>query len=515
MFMLLLLAQQIAMSRRSRRNILPNIVINPLLLLLVTQTSGDLRGFDRLDFEFDHEAISHHPNGPYIVAGVNSSELVIFPDPLPPSKAEERSDCPHLQPGISRWHDPSIWGRGGVPDAGTDFSLPPNTRVVLDQPTTRIFGIITIPESSELILGENSDGVNLDMTGMKVYGKLLAGSRTCRIETPVSLTLHGTRPLDAVPNTPPPHVKGIAVDGGVISLHGKRYFRTWTRLAQTVEPNTNTILLQHPVNWESGDQIVLVTTAMKDSKEWHQNEVLTIENVDNDSSNAVGAIILVRETIKYRHVANLGYQGEVALISRTLVVQGAADDSEPSDPDPLDCQGQSHWGYTGRPCADKDLTGFGGHVIVFNGGIGSIEGVRFYRMGQTNVLGRYPIHFHLLGSCTDCYVKDSSFLRSYYRCISIHVTNNVLVEENVAYDITGFCYYLEDGIEENNTLAFNLAAHIHVLGDPASGSSQRIPPVQASNTLSQPADVSASGFYCPNLNNWIVGNAASGVSVRY
>mmetsp|Transcript_4538 Transcript_4538/g.8387 ORF Transcript_4538/g.8387 Transcript_4538/m.8387 type:complete len:133 (+) Transcript_4538:2553-2951(+) len=77
------------------------------------------------------------------------------------------------------------------------------------------------------------------------------------------------------------------------------------------------------------------------------------------------------------------------------------------------------------------------------------------------------IHFHILGdNCPGCYFKDSSVHESYYRCISVHATNGITVSENVAYDVTGFCYYLEDGVEEDNTLSYNLAAHIHFIGSP-------------------------------------------------
>ena len=37
----------------------------------------------------------------------------------------------------------------------------------------------------------------------------------------------------------------------------------------------------------------------------------------------------------------------------------------------------------------QQLTGFGGHMIIANGGKGFVEGVELYKMGQTNVLGRY------------------------------------------------------------------------------------------------------------------------------
>ena len=67
---------------------------------------------------------------------------------------------------------------------------------------------------------------------------------------------------------------------------------------------------------------------------------------------------------------------------------------------------------------------------MHNGGKGYVEGLELHRMGQTNTLGRYPIHFHVLGDeCADCYFQDSSIHESYYRCISTHGTNNMTVGE--------------------------------------------------------------------------------------
>ena len=168
--------------------------------------------------------------------------------------------------------------------------------------------------------------------------------------------------------------------------------------------------------------------------------------------------------------------------------------------------------FTTQPCEDKELTGFGGHIVVRNGGKGYVEGTELYRMGQTNVLGRYPMHFHLLGECPECYLRDSSIHRSFFRCISIHGTNATTVTENVAYDVRGYCYYLEDGVEERNTISYNLAAHIHMIGPIPWGSGQTTDTFTESNRLTLPADVTASGFYITNVHNNIIGNAASGVS---
>ena len=455
------------------------------------------------------------PLGQYIPSGY--SERIVIPQPKVPNLSASRTNCPHLANGWLDWHSPTTWSNGVVPSSGA-VTLPANSRVLIQKTVVGQLGIITIPVTSSLIFGENANGIEIKVQGMDVKGSLIAGSSTCRIQTPITITLVGSRPVNPVVNRPPETYKGISVTG-TLSLHGKQYFRTWTRLAKSVKVDDTELILQDSVNWEAGQEIVLVTTAMKDSREWHQNEVHTISSITSPSAKSgTGSSIYLNDPIEYAHIANAGYQAEVGLLSRMIVIQGSPTDSEPTDQDPLYCvlaNGRDRYGDTGAPCAYKDITGFGGHVIVMGSGRGYVSGVEFYRMGQTNVLGRYPIHFHLLGSCPDCYVKDSAFRRSYYRCVSIHGTSNATITENVAYDVTGYCYYLEDGVEENNTISFNLAAHIHSIGPepPGLGGGQTLDTYVEGPTLTLPADVTASGFYITNVHNFIIGNAASGVCI--
>jgi hypothetical protein len=70
--------------------------------------------------------------------------------------------------------------------------------------------------------------------------------------------------------------------------------------------------------------------------------------------------------------------------------------------------------------------------------IGRLSGVQLYRMGQTNVLARYPAHFHQIGNNANrSYIQDSSIWRSFYRCVSLHAVNGLTVTRNVAYDAIG------------------------------------------------------------------------------
>ena len=131
-------------------------------------------------------------------------------------------------------------------------------------------------------------------------------------------------------------------------------------------------------------------------------------------------------------------------------------------------------------------------------------------MGQRNVLAAYPFHFHLLGDAYSSYIQDCSVYRSFYRGVVLHGTSHSTISNNVAFDVSGNCFYMEDGVEEHNLIHRNLAAYIHVIGKPAAGSGQGGSTHVQSSSLRQPADAAAAGFWITNLRNTITNNAASG-----
>jgi hypothetical protein len=113
------------------------------------------------------------------------------------------------------------------------------------------------------------------------------------------------------------------------------------------------------------------------------------------------------------------------------------------------------------------------------------------------------------------FVKDSSVHRSYFRAYAVHGTNNVLVSQNVAYDVIGHAYFLEDGVEENNRFEFNLGAYVHWLGSTTQNQntnfdSQVLFWVDEEANMILPSDSAASCFYITNPHNYFIGNAASG-----
>src|SRR5690606_12595177 len=79
---------------------------------------------------------------------------------------------------------------------------------------------------------------------------------------------------------------------------------------------------------------------------------------------------------------------------------------------------------------------------------------------QHLTLARYPIHWHLVGDAKGQYIKNSAIHDTFNRCVTVHGTHNLRVENNVTYNIVGHCFFLEDGIETGNEFVKNLAIRI-------------------------------------------------------
>jgi hypothetical protein len=395
------------------------------------------------------------------------------------SAAERRTGCPHLEDGLLAWDDGSF----NPPADGTPITLPASTSVIVGAgmlvgTDLSPYGRITVPNSSRLVFndtGKSGATLALHTLGIQIDGAVEAGASTCRMEGRVEVTLHGfynsaavsDRNLSSLAETDM-YVKGIVVTGEAgsrLDLHGELYHPTWTRLAAHVPGDTqqettapaarnSELFLQDCVNWPDGGTVLITTSHMKDVRGYTFNEERTIAfggvscvGVDGHS---YGKVTLTEPLAYYHHAGAHEYQCEVGLLTRSIKIQGN-NQSEPTDTAPLECDSTTT-GWLTMPCPDTFLTGFGGHTIIVGAGEGRIRGVEFYRMGMTNVVGRYPIHFHHSTTGITGEVSDCSVHHSFYRAITMHATFNLTVSRNVVFDITGHAIYLESGVEEFNTI---------------------------------------------------------------
>lgn len=417
-----------------------------------------------------------------------SMSVALIPRPLrldvPPPR-----DCPYDAEGLVPL-DPAWLHQGSL-------HIPEDTRALVhgndEISASTLIRRLHIPETSELIFADQPGAFRV--TDVMVHGALRLGSPTCRLQSNIEFEFDTDEPM---PNSAAVIAErmglGIMVaETGVLDMFGRLYQPTWTRLAATASAGASALSLAEVVDWEPGQKLVIATSHRVDYPFADENEVRTIASVD-------GANVTLDSPLEHQHYGGPEYQVEVGLLSRSLKFR-------PSE----------------RLTTAAPL--FGGHIMVHSKNA-RVSGVELYRMGQQNFLGRYPFHFHRAGDVAGGgYLTDSSIWNSNFRCAVLHRTDRAALSRNVAFDTWGHCYYLEDGVEMNNELSFNLAVRTKVMGPiaadlshPGSGGtmSDLLNNAQtgftrvASRDMIQPADRAASGFYISNGNNRIIGNAASG-----
>ena len=113
-------------------------------------------------------------------------------------------------------------------------------------------------------------------------------------------------------------------------------------------------------------------------------------------------------------------------------------------------------------------------------------------VGQAFRVGRYPIHFHVTGDMNTSYVRGNAIHHSNNRACTLHDISYAIVEHNVAFNIKGLTFFLEDGVEMYNIIQYNLAIFTRM-----------------SNSLLNP-DINPASFWIVNPNNKIRHNSCAG-----
>jgi len=331
------------------------------------------------------------------------------------------AQCPWNDGSAVYWSNAATWAPNPVPFAGSNVVLPSGKKVIYDVTASGLtFAGVTIPSGSELIFDGTKD-VRMETNFINVNNgsAFRIGSASCHYPTKATILLFGA--YDTTTNVVPfMGTKNVIVQG-LLEWYGNPPQPTWTTVTATVNVNDNTITVKdYLVNWKVGDRIALAST------DYYQDltEPFTIAAIS-------GKTITLSDKAKYLHWGDNNEFAEVGHITRNIVVQG-----DPS----------------------SDASSFGGHCIVIGNGIAHVYGVEFTKMGQKGVLARYPFHFHYMGNQIGRghFVSECSFHDNYQRCLTVHATSGVLVQNNVGFNVTGHCYFLEEGSETYNTYDHNL-----------------------------------------------------------
>jgi hypothetical protein len=379
------------------------------------------------------------------------SSLVLSPNCL----AQVRP-CPVPPPGAKLWSDPGTWG-GQTPQAGDEVMIPTADVVYMDvdPPALKSLNVM-----GTLIVG--CEDITLACDKIEVHGAFLAGSDSHPFHHDLTITLGNRYHAPGDTST-----KAFLVHpGGNLVMHGQPRSHSWLRLDQTAHAGTSTLRLEAPVDWTVGQRLVITSTDF-DLNQAEQRRIVAV--------NEDGAELTLDRPLDWTHWGEVetfvfDQRAEVALLDRNIEVRGDMDSAN---------------------------TMFGGHMMLMGNGNTPIEldWVECRRMGQAGLVARYPIHFHLLGDATGSAVRNCSIHHCYNRSITVHGTNNVLVEGNVSYETFGHAFFLEDSVETGNVFRDNL------------GLGTRKPAPQ--NQI-LPSDEFPSTYWITNTDNQFYNNVAAG-----
>jgi cell migration-inducing and hyaluronan-binding protein len=377
-----------------------------------------------------------------------------------------------------RWSDPAAWPDRRVPRAGDKVTIAADKVVVLD--------VSPPPLASVSIDGKltfaNTADIELTTEWIMLHGELEIGTEARPHTRRATITL-----TNNVPNEEPMKDmgdRGIMIVGGTLNLHGDRK-HTWTKLAQTAAAGSTAIQVLDASGWRVGDEIVLASTDF-DPRQAERRTISAIK----------GNAITLDRALEFMHFGRVTFgvdeRGEVAMLTRNIRLQASADAAE--------------------------APFFGGHVMAMGSSKMFVEGVEFNRMGQNLTLARYPIHWHLSGDAVGQYIKNAAIHDTFNRCVTVHGTNFLRIENNVTYNTVGHCFFLEDGIEHGNEYMHNLAiqtkchtskpcvpTNLAAAGETRTGTNG-----QQSKDVLLPSDNTAASFWITNPDNTYRDNVAAG-----
>ena len=205
-----------------------------------------------------------------------------------------------------------------------------------------------------------------------------------------------------------------------LDLHGRPLLdgRTHTKLAQTALAGATRLLLTEPVDWDIGSKIIVTSSAASGTMEEVDNLVI-LSVSDGGRTIGVSTPILYDHLGETRHFAEghtVDFRCNVALLSRNVVVQG----DKISE---LDRHGAHIMLHSRRKPSIVDRSQ--GESLTAR-----IENIEVRRSGQMGRIGRYSIHFHMIGAVRNSYVRHNSIHHTYNRAIAIHGVHYLRVQNN-------------------------------------------------------------------------------------
>ena len=359
-----------------------------------------------------------------------------------------------------KWSDPGTWQPARVPAAGDRVLVSAGTRIEYDVVSKDVLRLIQVVGT--LSFARDGD-TELNVALLKVQK-----SDTCSESGFACDFLHrakGGEPTDAPQGGMPALLVGtldrpippgytarirlhylegmnkddapaIACCSARMEIHGAPLRHTWVKLAADVKPKQDKIVVSEAVvDWHVGDEVIVTASergAAFGSYRAGSRRANEAQTETRHIAAIEGATLTLDEPLEFTHFGSGEFHSEVANLSRNVIIESA------------------------------DPEGVRGHTVFHRFSRGGISYARFAHLGKEGVLGRYAIHYHLVGdTMRGSSVQGAAIVDSHNRWITVHGTQHLVVRDCVGFQSVGHGYFLEDGTEVYNLLDHNLGVQAY------------------------------------------------------
>ena len=337
---------------------------------------------------------------------------------------------------VDLWSRGTTWGGGLFPLSGDSVWIPTGQSIMLDISPPRLYMLVV----QGALIFDRVD-IELDLNYIFVQGGTFQiGTEVEPFQQQATITLHGSPVSQEIPTY---GAKVLGCRFCTLDLHGKPVARTHTKLAQTARQGATEIWLTETVDWTANSQILITSTAANGTFEEFETATL-IEVLSGGTRLRLASPTLydhLGETISLAGGHAFEFRANVALLSRNVVIQGDPKSVLDKHGAHIMLHSRSHDAIVDRSQGES-LTG-------------RIENIELRYAGQMGRIGRYSVHWHMIGAVRNSYFRSNSVHHTYNRMIALHGVHFLRVQNNIGFENLGHALFIEDGAPRQ-TIALRL-----------------------------------------------------------
>ena len=358
------------------------------------------------------------------------------------------------------WSDVTTWDAGRVPREGERVLVSAGTRVGYDVESDAVIRLLQVAGEMEfardrsttlnvgLLKVQNSErcsenGFRCDLHAVTDDGEpsaapggvmpaLEVGTR----EEPIPAQFTARIRLHYLEGMSKDDAPAISACSARMDFHGAPLSRTWVKLGAAVKPGDASVTLAEPVTgWRVGDEVIVTGSIHGDHMSTFREGQKNSSQPQTEERRIVkieSTTLMLDRPLANEHFGTGDFRSEVANLSRNVIIESA------------------------------DPNGVRGHTLYHQFSSGGISYARFAHLGKEGVLGRYPIHFHLVeDTMRGSGVLGAAIVDSGNRWITIHGAQYLVIRDCVGYRSVGHGFFMEDGSEALNLLDRNLGVQAY------------------------------------------------------